>query len=152
MAIKRYQATKDNTITNALKGDIINRGTGSNMGAADVLEVFSIYGRETAVGVNRTSGSQELTRVLIQFPTTDISSDRTAGTIPASGSVSFYLRIFNAETSTNSVSPLKSSATNSYCIISFLILLIFFSGKSHLFIATIIGTFAAFACLIASTV
>ena len=59
---------------------------------------------------------------------------------------------FKAETSTKRVSPLKSSAINSYCIISFLILLIFFSGRSHLLIATIIGTLAAFACLIASTV
>ena len=53
---------------------------------------------------------------------------------------------------TNKVSPLRSSAINSYCIISFLILLIFFSGKSHLLIATIIGTFAALACLMASIV
>ena len=62
------------------------------------------------------------------------------------------LIFFNAETSTNKVSPLRSSAISSYCIISFLILLIFFSGKSHLFIATIIGTLAAFACFMASTV
>ena len=99
MAIKRYNANADNTITNSFRSGFRLRGTGSNTGQADVLEVFSIYGRETAVGVNRTSGSQELTRVLIQFPTSDISADRTAGTIPASGSVSFYLRIFNAETS-----------------------------------------------------
>ena len=99
MAIKRYNADADNTITNSFRPGLKLRGTGSNTGQADVLEVFSIYGRETAVGVNRTSGSQELTRVLIKFPTTGISSDRTAGIIPASGSVSFYLRIFNAETS-----------------------------------------------------
>ena len=43
MAIKRYTATADNTITNAYKLDMLTRATGSNMGAADILEVFSIY-------------------------------------------------------------------------------------------------------------
>ena len=68
MAIKRYKAEADNTITNSFRPGFKLRGTGSNTGQADVLEVFSIYGRETAVGVGRTSGSQELTRVLVQFP------------------------------------------------------------------------------------
>ena len=45
------------------------------MGMADIMEVFSIYGRAT-------SGSQELSRALVKFPTATISSDRTAGTIP----------------------------------------------------------------------
>ena len=36
------------------------------------------------------------TVVLIQFDTTAISSDRTSGTIPASGSVSFFLKLYNA--------------------------------------------------------
>ena len=89
MAIKKYTATKDNTITNAFGVDLSTRATGSNMGAADILEVFSIYGQET-------TSSVELSRVLVEFPITDISSDRTAGTIPASGSVKFYLRMFNA--------------------------------------------------------
>ena len=92
MAIKRYKADADNTIVNTFKPDFSARATGSNTGQADVLEVYSIYGRET-------TSSQELSRVLLQFPMTGISSDRTAGTIPASGSVSFYLRMFNAETS-----------------------------------------------------
>mgnify|MGYP001208420078 FL=1 len=89
MAIKRYTATKDNTITNAFKNDLQTRGTGSNMGEADILEVFSIYGQQT-------TSSAELSRVLVQFPVDTISSDRTNGTLPASGSVSFYLRMFNA--------------------------------------------------------
>jgi len=42
MAIKRYFASKDNTITNAFKPDLTTRSTASNMGLADVLEVFSI--------------------------------------------------------------------------------------------------------------
>ena len=47
MAIKRYVAAKDNTITNAFNSTLLasQRGTGSNMGAADVLEIFSIYGQ-----------------------------------------------------------------------------------------------------------
>ena len=40
MAIKKYKAEKDNTITNAYGVDLSNRATGSNMGAADILEVF----------------------------------------------------------------------------------------------------------------
>ena len=87
MAIKRYTATSDNTITNAYKMDMLTRATGSNMGASDILEVFSIYGQQT-------TSSAELSRVLVKFPTDSISSDRTAGTIPASGSVKFYLRMF----------------------------------------------------------
>lgn len=99
MAIKRYKADADNTIVNAFRPGFFTRATGSNTGQADVLEVYSIYGRETSVGVGRTSGSQELSRVLVQFKTSDVSTDRAAGIIPASGSVSFYLRMFNAETS-----------------------------------------------------
>ncbi len=93
MAILRYTASADNTITNAYEANLVNRGTGSNMGYADSLEVFSIYGQES--GSN--GQSQELSRILIQFPVSSISADRTAGTIPASGSVSFYLKMFNAE-------------------------------------------------------
>ncbi len=90
MAIKKYYADADNTITNAYKEDFNTRGTGSNMGQADILEVFSLYAQ-------RDSGSAEISRVLIQFPVSDISADRTAGTIPASGSMSFILNLYNAE-------------------------------------------------------
>ena len=45
MAIKKYVASKDNTITNAFGIDLNTRSTGSNMGAADILEIFSIYGQ-----------------------------------------------------------------------------------------------------------
>ena len=90
MGIKRYTADADTTIVNAFKPNLRFRGTGSNMGEADVMEVFSIYGREA-------SGSQELSRALLKFPMTGITTDRSAGTIPASGSVSFYLRVFNAQ-------------------------------------------------------
>ena len=92
MGIKRYLADADNTISNAFKADLKTRGTGSNMGQADILEVFSIYAQASTT-------SSELSRVLIQFPISQISADRTSGAIPASGSVSFYLRVHNAETS-----------------------------------------------------
>ncbi len=101
MAIKRFFSEKDNTITNAFKSNLRTRGTGSNQGASDVLEVFSIYG-QTIDTTNNNSGSQELSRILIQFPVASsgssaINTARTAGDIPASGSVSFYLRLFNAK-------------------------------------------------------
>ena len=90
MAIKKYTADADNTIVNTFKPGFDLRATGSNTGYADVVEVYSIYGREN-------SGSQELSRILMKFPISQISSDRTSGDIPASGSVSFYLRLYNAE-------------------------------------------------------
>ena len=93
MSILRYTASADTTITNAFKSNLSIRGTGSNMGLADVLETFSIYGQVSS----STGGvSSELSRALIQFPISRISSDRTAGIIPVSGSVSFFLRMFNA--------------------------------------------------------
>ncbi len=89
MTIKRYIADLDNTITNAYKANLRTRGTGSNMGASDVVEVFSIFGQES-------SASVELTRCLIQFPVDTISTDRTNGDIPGNGNVDFYLRMYNA--------------------------------------------------------
>ena len=89
MAIKKYIADKDNTITNAFDLNLSTRATGSNMGAADILEVFSIVGQKTTTSV-------ELSRALVQFPISTISADRSAGNIPASGSVKFFLRMFNA--------------------------------------------------------
>ena len=88
MSIKRYVATKDNTITNAFASNLITRGTGSNMGLSDISEVFSIYGQAS-------TSSLEKSRVLTEFSTVKIQADRTAGTIPASGSVDFYLKLYN---------------------------------------------------------
>ena len=109
MSIKRYIADADNTITNAYKASLTIRGTGSNMGASDVLEVFSIYGQES-------SSSIETSRVLINFPISDIAADRTSGTIPISGAVNFRLNMYNAEHSetlptsfTLNVAPLSRS-------------------------------------------
>jgi len=94
MALLRYTASADTTIVNAYEDDLVTRGTGSNMGYADALEVFSIYGQES--GSN--GQSQELSRILMDFPITQMSSDRTAGTLGSSGSVSFFLKLYNART------------------------------------------------------
>lgn len=92
MAIKRFTANADNTITNAFRSDLTQRGVNANMGASDVLETFSLYGQAS-------SGSTELERILIKFPVNEIITARAAGTVPASGNVNFYIRMFNAETS-----------------------------------------------------
>ena len=87
MAIRRYVADADNTITNAYKENLRTRATASNMGQSDISEVFSIYARQS-------TSSIELSRVLTKFDISSISTDRDTGVIPASGSVSFYLRLF----------------------------------------------------------
>jgi len=96
MAIKRYVADADNTVVNTYKPDLETRGTGSNTGRSDIVEAYSIYGRQQASS-STYQGSQELSRILMSFPVTSISKDRTNSVIPASGSVSFYLKLFNAE-------------------------------------------------------
>ena len=92
MAIKRYKAIADNTIANGYQENLATRATGSNMGQADVSEVYSIYGRESTT-------SSELSRIISSFDVLSISGDRTAGVIPATDKVKFYLRLYNAETS-----------------------------------------------------
>ena len=54
MAIKRYFADKDNTITDAYQADLVTRGTGSNMGLADSLEVFYIYAQESSASAEKS--------------------------------------------------------------------------------------------------
>lgn len=97
MAIKRYTAVADNTISNAWQSNSTRRATGSNMGAADVLETYSVY--ERAYTSSAENKQVELSRILIKFPVDSMSADRAAGTLPASGNVNFYLKMFNAETS-----------------------------------------------------
>ncbi len=90
MSIKKYFATKDNCINNKFKDSSLSvRNTGSNIGAADILEVYSYYNRNSL-------GSAEIGRTLIEFPVSQISADRTAGLIPASGSVTFKFKLHNA--------------------------------------------------------
>tara|TARA_B100000214_G_scaffold375056_1_gene359840 strand:- start:7109 stop:9772 length:2664 start_codon:yes stop_codon:yes gene_type:complete len=90
MAIKRYISNSDTTITNAFKSDLLNRGSNANMGQSDILEMFSIYAQST-------TSSLEQSRILMKYPIADILADRNSGAIPSSGSVNFYLRVFNAE-------------------------------------------------------
>jgi hypothetical protein len=90
MSIKRYVASKTNTITNAYMPGLSLRGTGSTAGDSDVMEVFHIFAQAN-------TASHEYSRALVQFPVDNIGSDRTAGLIPVSGSVSFYLRVFNCQ-------------------------------------------------------
>jgi hypothetical protein len=89
--IKRYFATKDNTITNAFQSDLSTRATGSNMGQSDIVEVFTIYGQ---VSSSVSGFSKEKARVLIQFDVDSIKSDRTSGTVPSGAS--YYLKMYNA--------------------------------------------------------
>jgi hypothetical protein len=89
MAIFRITASLDNTISDAYEENLTTRGTGSNMGASDILEVFTIYAQAN-------SSSVEKSRALIQFPLDKITEKRTANILPASGSVSFFLNLYNA--------------------------------------------------------
>ena len=73
MALKRYKADADTTIVNAYQSDMQTRATGANAGEADVLETFSIYARQTAA-TSTASGSSELSRILIKFPITIITT------------------------------------------------------------------------------
>jgi len=94
MAIKRYFATKDNTIANAFADNLTTRATGSNMGAADILETFVIHG-QTSASIDAANAEQS--RAIIEFPINTISSDMSAGILPnSSGSIKFYLKMFNA--------------------------------------------------------
>jgi len=91
MAVKRYVASQDTTITDAYKPNLISRAQTSNMGEADSLEVFSIYAQSSKASLDNI----EKSRILVQFPIPAITSDRAAGDVPGSGSVNFFLRLFN---------------------------------------------------------
>jgi hypothetical protein len=90
MSIKRYVANKDTTITNAFMANLKTRAVKSNMGESDILEVFSLYGQ-----VQPTSS--ENSRILLDFPVSDIAEDRSNLALPKSGSVQFILKMSNAE-------------------------------------------------------
>ena len=89
--IKRYYATKDNTITNALRESLSSDGQDANMGASDILEAFSIYGQ-----VEDSSGnfSIEEARILIEFDIAEIVSDIASGELDETAK--YYLKLFNA--------------------------------------------------------
>jgi len=87
--IKKYTAIADTTITDAYKSNMTVRGTGSNQGESDSLQVFSVYGQQSSSSIERS-------RILVKFNVNQISTDRTDGKIPASGSVDFRLKLYNA--------------------------------------------------------
>ena len=94
MGIKKYYSNKDNTITNAFKANLITRGTGSNMGASDILETFVIHG-QTSASIDAANAEQS--RIIIQFPVNSIQSDISSGILPAdTGSIKFHLNLYNA--------------------------------------------------------
>ncbi|HIO72482.1 MAG TPA: hypothetical protein EYN38_05180 [Flavobacteriales bacterium] len=93
MTIKRYTAAIDTTITNAFKENASTRATSANLGASDSMEVFSIWGQTSS---SADGSSLEKARMLVKFPVDSISTDRSDNNIPVSGSVNFYLRLFNA--------------------------------------------------------
>lgn len=114
MTIKRFFATKDNTITDAYRRNLTQRGKDANMGQSDILEVFSIYAQAT-------TSSTEASRTLIQFDVNAISSSRNNEEIPVSGSVNFVMRLFNAphqetlpENFTLVVQPVSASWTEGF--------------------------------------
>ena len=92
MGIKRYYAEADNTITNAFKEDLTTRGTGSNIGASDILETFVIHGQTSA---SISAANAEQARILIQFPIDKLLTDISNGVVPSS-SVEYRLKMFNA--------------------------------------------------------
>lgn len=101
MGIKKYYATKDNTISNAYKSNLITRGTGSNMGASDILEVFLIHGQTsdslTSAPSEANANAAEQSRILLQFSISDIVSDMSSGELPANVSeIKFHLSLYNA--------------------------------------------------------
>ena len=53
MAIKRYTAIADTTISNAFKSNLLNRASNSNMGESDILETFSIFAQSTTSSLER---------------------------------------------------------------------------------------------------
>lgn len=89
--IKRYFATKDNTITNAYSPSLGTPSVSASMGQSDILEVFSIYGQVSS----STGYSIEESRILIEFDIAEIEDDILEGMIPSGAK--YYLRLFNAE-------------------------------------------------------
>lgn len=88
MSIKKYIAEADTTITDAYQPYSSARAHYSNMGASDSLQVFSIAHKDLA---------PELCRILVRFPISKIIEDRSSGALPASGSMKFFLNLYNVE-------------------------------------------------------
>ena len=87
MSIVRYSASADTTITNAYQSNLITRATGSNMGAADSLEVFSIFAQAS-------TSSLEASRIMVQFPISSLQTDISSKIVPSSGA-NYVLNLYN---------------------------------------------------------
>ncbi len=95
MSLYRISAEADTTITNAFKEGLTTKGTKANMGLADSLEVFILYGQVAKTGAD----SKELARILIRFDMTTLRTALADGDIPnpaATNAPKYVLRLFNA--------------------------------------------------------
>jgi hypothetical protein len=90
MSIKRYIATKDCSITNSYKEGNLYSASLSNDGAADSLQVFSIYNQN---GFESSSLYNRKSRILIDFPINDIQTDINNGVI--SPHSEFHIKLSN---------------------------------------------------------
>ena len=93
MSIKKFYATADTTITNAYKEDISTRATDSNMGLADSLELFFIYGQTPAADATDEQKREE-SRIILKFDTSAILANYS-NSFPSG--VKFVLKLTNAE-------------------------------------------------------
>jgi hypothetical protein len=91
MAIKRYKATKDNTIVDSYFENNKVRAKGSNSGLADSVEVFYLYGR-AGIGV------QERARFLIEFDIDQLVQDIADGKAVDDADTRYFVKIFNVAT------------------------------------------------------
>jgi hypothetical protein len=91
MSILKLSASQDTTITNGFKSDSLTRAVYANMGAADSLEMYSSYYSGS------TDIEPQLSRILLKFDIVTLAAKRTAGILPASGSVNFILKLSNVE-------------------------------------------------------
>jgi len=95
MGIMRWSIEADTSITNAYKEGLTKKGTESNTGLADSLEVFVIHGQAAKSGVD----SKELARILLRFNVTKLRETLAASEVPLpneSNKPKYYLRLFNA--------------------------------------------------------
>ena len=90
MGVKRFIADSDTTITNAYDPSLIRRAVYANMGAADSLEMFSLFGQVANTSVEKS-------RIFVKFPIQNIAAARLSGTLPQSGSVNFFMRLSNVK-------------------------------------------------------
>ena len=96
MAVKKWFADADASITNAWRSDLTNRGTESNSGASDALEVFSLYGQVSSTGED----SSELSRIVMHFSASQIYQAIQDGELPAPTATNaprYYLRLYNSK-------------------------------------------------------